>query len=60
MHAVHLDIETDKKGIVPIVLLTCDIHRSFICLLPWSTYYSEDNAQYWEQSSNQPDWLEQM
>ena len=43
-----------------IVLLTCDIHRGFICLLPWSTYYSEDNAHYWEQSSNQPDWLEQM
>ena len=43
-----------------IVLLTCDIHRNFICLLPWSIIYSEDNAHYWEQSSNQPDWLEQL
>ena len=38
----------------------CDIHRSFICLLPWSILYFEDNAHYWDQSSNQPDWLEQM
>ena len=38
----------------------CDIHRSFICLLPRSIYYPEDNAHYWEHSSNQPDWLEQM
>ena len=43
-----------------IVLLTCGIHRSFICLLPWSVINSEDNAQYWEQSSHQPGWLEQM
>ena len=31
-----------------------------VCLLPWSIMYSEDNAHYWEQSSHQPDWLEQM
>ena len=31
---------------VPIVLLTCDIHRSFICLLPWSISHSKDNAHY--------------
>ena len=43
-----------------IVLLTCDIHRSFICLLPWSIMYCEDSAHHWEHSSNQPDWLEQM
>ena len=43
-----------------IVLLTCDLHRSSLCLLLWSVIYSEDIAHYWEQSSIQPDWLEQM
>ena len=33
---------------------------TFICLLPWSIMYSENNAHYWEQSSHQPDWLELM
>ena len=28
--------------------------------LPRSIIYSEDNAHCWEQSSNQPDWLEHM
>ena len=45
MQSIHLE---------SIVLLTCDMHRSFICLLPWSIMYSEDSAHYWEQSSNQP------
>ena len=55
--SIYLSIYSASSSIV---LLTRDIHRSFICLLPWSIYYSGDSAHYWEQSSNQPDWLEQM
>ena len=48
-------------------LLYCNVHcvvdlrhsQSSICLLPRSSIHSEDNPHGWEQSSSQPDWLEQ-